>query len=145
MSKSNNRNRNQKPTTPAPVPKVETQAPPVETRPAAVQKPAPPIETQEAPLETRLPGEIDAMAGIRFNEPEAPKPDPKFWPKDTPHPEHYTRTVIPCAKCGRIQLPNGGRAVVVKATDKTIVYLRSKCCNHHWKLELKESRPARRR
>jgi hypothetical protein len=75
-------------------------------------------------------------------------PDPPYdpaadkrlhWPVKKPHPKSYRKPAfIPCPKCLRIRMDDLGRAVVVSATRDRLAYFRCKCCQHTFKLPLKQ-------
>lgn len=83
---------------------------------------------------------LDA-AGFRTQSPPAiQERHGKFWPKDRAHPTAYIRPMyIPCPKCDRVRMDDGGRAVALRATSGEIAYFRCKDCGHQFKMPMQDA------
>lgn len=88
----------------------------------------PPYQIQEPPVEERQPPESKRLE--------------QFWPAGEPLPQAWSRErrYQPCPECRRVRMDGGGQAVILRATDKDVVYLRCKACGHQWKMVV-QSRP----
>lgn len=65
---------------------------------------------------------------------------PKFWPKDQPTPNSYIkarRQPIPCPRCLRLLLDDGGQAISCTSSGRDVAFFRCRACGHRWKLAVK--------
>ena len=70
-----------------------------------------------------------------------PAPDRRFWPAGVPLPTEYRkarRNTLPCPKCRRVLLDDGGQAVVCTSSGSGVAFFRCKACGERWKLGVKE-------
>ena len=60
-----------------------------------------------------------------------------YWPADKELPSVFRkqrRELVPCAKCRRVRLDNGGQAVVCTSSGVDLAWFRCKICGARWKL-----------
>lgn len=65
----------------------------------------------------------------------------KFWPKDRPLPDVWVkprRRTLPCHKCRRYAMPDGGQAVVCTHSWQEVAFFRCRVCGHRFQLPIKE-------
>lgn len=99
-----------------------------------------------SPKRMRVPGEIhipEPPVGREDPPVTSPvTPDRRFWPLDRPTPTVWIRIrrmPLPCPKCRRVLLDDGGQNSVCKGTHQTIAYFRCKSCQHVWKMKVQET------
>jgi len=101
--------------------------------------PAPPplkLRRASAPLAEGCPCGLDSPADVQLHL-------ATHWPKDKPLPTHkvtHRREPMPCPKCRRIRLDDGGQATVATTTEKLIAWFRCRACGHRFCMPIKELR-----
>ncbi|HUW31238.1 MAG TPA: hypothetical protein VM223_06465 [Planctomycetota bacterium] len=89
-----------------------------------------------APASSKPPALAGGTAAFIDN----PRPR-RFWPKDKPMPAAFRkvrREFLPCKRCRRILLDDGGQAVIVTSSGDKLVALRCRSCNHTFQLPVEE-------
>ena len=91
------------------------------------------VENAEGPIE-------EADVRIEHGRPSIYAADPRFWPAWEPLPTEWRkarRQRPACPRCRRLQLDDGGQAVVVMSSGGDVAFFRCKACEHRWQLPVK--------
>lgn len=88
------------------------------------------IQTHDPPIEAHAPPV------------ETPEDDGRFWPAGQDMPTRWiklSRRRLPCPKCRRLFLDDGGQAVGCLSSGGEVAYFRCRACDHTFALPVVEA------